>query len=293
MTVDELIDQFLGHLARNRNFSDHTIRSYGRDLADFDAFIKERNVADPADINQTTLRAFLARLSSSGYERSTIGRKLSSIRSFFRYLHQEGVISSNPAEGLRGLRKQKSLPKFLDIDQSADLVTAPDDSDPQGARDRAILELLYSTGLRVSELARLDIGDVDLDSYMVLAKGKGKKERLVPMGGKAVQALRTCIKSRTDTLKNASPMFVNRFGKRLSDRGIRRIVEKYARSRGLTNVSPHTLRHSFATHMLDKGADLRAVQELLGHANISTTQIYTHLTTEGLKKIYASAHPRQ
>lgn len=290
--MDKFTDKFLAHLSRHRNFSRHTVRSYARDLADFTAFAEERSVTRPIQIDHAILRAFLAKLSGSGYQRSTIGRKLSAVRSFLRYLQRDGIIKSNPAEGLRGLRHSKSLPRFLDVAQAADLVTAPSDSSPQALRDKAILEILYSTGLRVSELAGLDFTDVDFDSEMVLAKGKGKKERIVPMGGKAVKALRNYLKARAAPPRNTSPLFLNRFGKRLSGRGVRRVVGKYARSKGLPHVSPHTLRHSFATHMLDKGADLRAVQELLGHANISTTQIYTHLTTEGLKRIYASAHPR-
>ncbi len=291
--MDKFTDKFLNYLSRHRNFSQHTVRSYARDLADFTAFAEERSVTRPGQIDHNVLRAFLARLSNSGYQRSTIGRKLSAIRSFLRYLRYEGIINSNPAEGLRGLRHSKSLPRFLDIAQAADLVTSPSDSNPRALRDRAILEILYSTGLRVSELTNLDLTDVDFDSEMVLAKGKGKKERLVPMGGKAITALLGYLESRDGPSMNTSPLFLNRFGKRLSSRGVRRVVDKYARSKGMSNVSPHTLRHSFATHMLDRGADLRAIQELLGHANISTTQIYTHLTTEGLKKVYESAHPRK
>ncbi len=290
--MEKFVDKFLAYLARHRNFSPHTVRSYAKDLADFLAFARERSATHPRKIDHSVLRAFLAKLSRTGYERSTVGRKLSAVRSFLKYLCNEGIISSNPAEGLRGPKRRKSLPRFLDVNQTADLVTAPSDTDRGGLRDRAILELLYSTGLRVSELANLDLGDVDLDGGMVLAKGKGKKERLVPMGEKAAAAITGYLGSRPEPKKDSSPTFINRFGKRLSERGVRRIVDKYARSKGLPHVSPHTLRHSFATHMLDKGADLRAVQELLGHASISTTQIYTHLTTEGLKKIYASAHPR-
>ena len=175
--MDKFTDKFLTHLSRHRNFSQHTVRSYARDLADFTAFAEERSVTRPAQIDHAVLRAFLAKLSGSGYQRSTIGRKLSAVRSFLRYLQRDGIIKSNPAEGLRGLRHSKSLPRFLDVAQAADLVTAPSDSSPQALRDKAILEILYSTGLRVSELADLDFTDVDFDSEMVLAKGKGKKEK--------------------------------------------------------------------------------------------------------------------
>ncbi len=290
--MKKLMERFLSYLERQRNFSVHTVRSYRNDLTQFVAFAGSRDVDEPKKVTHILLRGFLAELTGSGRERSTVGRKVSAVRSFFKFLHQEGVVSRNPAEGLRGLRRTRKLPGFLDVAQTEELVTAPGESEPHGLRNRAILELLYSTGLRVSEVAGLTIEDVDLNSEMVLARGKGKKERLVPMGMKASVAVRKYLHSRGQTAKKAKPLFLNRFGKRLTQRSIRRVVDKYARSKGLPHVSPHTLRHSFATHMLDRGADLRAVQELLGHSSLSTTQIYTHLTTEGLKRIHSSAHPR-
>jgi tyrosine recombinase XerC len=290
--MEEFVERFLSHLERQRNFSDHTVRSYGNDLRQFVAFAGSRSIDSPKKVTHVLLRGFLADLTNSGRERSTIGRKISAVRSFFKFLHHEGIIETNPAEGLRGLKRAKKLPGFLDVAQTEELVTAPDESAPHGLRDRAILELLYSTGLRVSEVAGLTVEDVDLDSEMVLARGKGKKERLVPMGVKAALAVGKYLRSRGPSAKKAKPLFLNRFGRRLTQRSIRRVVDKHARARGLPHVSPHTLRHSFATHMLDRGADLRAVQELLGHSSLSTTQIYTHLTTEGLKRIHSSAHPR-
>lgn len=290
--MDTFVDRFLTYLDRHRNFSPHTVRSYANDLANFVSFAGQRNVAGPTEIDHILLRAYLAALSSSGLKRTSIGRRISALRSFLRYLHRDGVISGNPAEGFRGLKREKNLPHCLDMSQAADLVTAPSDSDPACLRDRAILELLYSTGLRVSELTGIDFADIDIDGEMVLAKGKGRKERLVPMGAQAAAAIIGYIRSRSTPPGQSSPLFLNRSGKRLSERGVRRLVDKYSRATGLPHVSPHTLRHSFATHMLDKGADLRSVQELLGHASISTTQIYTHLTTEGLKRIHSSAHPR-
>jgi tyrosine recombinase XerC len=290
--MEKMVERFLSYLERQRNFSPHTVRSYRNDLTQFTAFAESRGVDRPQKVTHILLRGFLAELTGSGRERSTVGRKVSAVRSFFKFLLQEGVISRNPAEGLRGLRRTKKLPGFLDETQTEELVTAPTESEPQGLRDRAILELLYSTGLRVSEVAGLTVEDVDLDTEMVLARGKGKKERLVPMGVKAALAVRKYLRSRGQSAKKAKPLFLNRFGKRLTQRSIRRVVDKYARAKGLPHVSPHTLRHSFATHMLDRGADLRAVQELLGHSSLSTTQVYTHLTTEGLKRIHSSAHPR-
>ena len=251
---------------------------------------------DPTGVSIMQLRHYLAHLRQSGAARTTIARKVASLRSFYRFLIREGIVSDNPAADLTVPRLEKRLPTFLDEDQVARLLGAPDPAEPAGRRDRAILEMLYSTGVRISELAALSLEDVDLIGEVAQVKGKGKKERLVPLGGPAVQALRDYLEVRTRVAQrrrtNRRALFVNKAGGRLSDRGIRRIFHKYARRVGLPDkVSPHTLRHSFATHMLNRGADLRSVQELLGHAQLATTQVYTHVSQSQARKIYQSAHP--
>ena len=252
---------------------------------------------DPTTVSMMQLRHYLAHLRQSGAARATIARKVASLRSFYRFLIREGVVSDNPAVNLTVPRLEKRLPVFLDEGEVGRLLEAPDRGEPAGRRDRAILEMLYSTGMRIGELAAVSLEDVDLIGEVAKAKGKGRKERLVPLGRPAIEALRDYLEVRGVIAQrrrtNRRALFVNKAGGRLSDRGIRRIFHKYARRVGLPDrVSPHTLRHSFATHMLNRGADLRSVQELLGHASIASTQIYAHVTTEQLKKVYNKAHPR-
>jgi len=320
-----LIERFCDHLENERNFSAHTLRSYGADLTQFCQFLAAfcelaprdggpREASDftadslPAaeDIPQrplgrlltgvgaTQVRAYLAMMRNSNYSKATIARKLATLRSFYRYLVRSGVIDSSPLSAVRTPRQDKRLPKCLDPQQVEALLEAPDGHTLLGARDRAILETIYSAGLRISELVSLNIEDLDEFSEVLRIRGKGRKERLVPLGAKAVEAIRAYLAKRFATLgtERHGALFVNKFAKRLSARSIRRKLNRYLLQAGIdVHVSPHTLRHSFATHMLNAGADLRSVQEMLGHASLSTTQIYTHLTTQRLKQVYDRAHP--
>jgi integrase/recombinase XerC len=294
-----LVDRFLGYLESERGSSRETLRAYASDLVRFANFASAHPSSefDPASISTVQLRHYVAQLRESGAARTTIARKVASLRSFYRFLVREGVVSDNPASSLTIPRLERRLPTFLDEAEVTRLVEAPSTSDPAGLRDRAILEILYSTGMRIGELAAVNLEDMDLLGEVVKAKGKGKKERLVPLGRPALKAVRDYLAVRPHIAGGrhvrGRALFVNKGGSRLSERGIRRIFGKYARTVGLADgVSPHTLRHSFATHLLNRGADLRAVQELLGHASLASTQIYTHVTTEQLKSVYNRAHPR-
>jgi len=296
--VSLFVDRFLGYLEGERGYSPQTLRAYAADLAGFADFAaRGADDFDPAAVTTVQLRGYLARLRNQGAARSTTARKIASLRSFYRYLLREGIVNHNPASDLRLPRREKRLPVFLDEAEVARLLATPDPADPAGCRDRAILEVLYSTGMRISELAAVSFEDLDLLGEVLKARGKGKKERLVPLGGPALQALRDYLAVRPSLAGgrrvSARALWLNKGGTRLSDRGIRRLFEKHARAAGLpATVTPHTLRHSFATHMLNRGADLRAVQELLGHASLASTQVYTHVTTEKLKSVYGKAHPR-
>jgi integrase/recombinase XerC len=246
------------------------------------------------------LRAYLAWLHEQQYARSTIARRIASIRSWCRFLCRQGLLANNPAVGLRGPRQERKLPHFLTREDMLRLLEAPPAATPLGLRDRAILEALYSAGLRVSELTGLDLADVDLDSGLATVRGKGRRERLALFGPQAVEALQAWLAARTAMLAKRGPaalrneaLFLNKSGSRLTSRSVGRLLEKYLAMAGLDpRTSPHTLRHSFATHLLDAGADIRSVQELLGHRNLTTTQIYTHVTTQRLRDSYHRAHPR-
>ena len=292
------VDRFLGYLESERGCSPQTVRAYAADLAAFANFAApDQDDFDPAAVNTVQLRHYLASLRTRGLSRVTIARKAASLRSLFRYLLREGIVNYNPASDLRLPRREQRLPSFLDEAEVTRLIETPDAADLAGRRDRAILEVLYSTGMRIGELAAANLEDLDLLGEVIKAKGKGKKERLVPLGGPAMAALQDYLAIRQSIALRRStaarPLLVNKHGSRLSDRGIRRIFDKHARSAGLSaRATPHSLRHSFATHMLNRGADLRAVQELLGHASLASTQIYAHVTTERLKRVYRDAHPR-
>jgi len=289
----KIIEKFLSCLRDQRNYSEHTLRAYRRDLGDFSDFLGEEGLEEAPPLR---IRAFLMNLRQSGASRKTTARKLAALRSFYRFLVREGIVAGNPAVSVRSPRLPKNLPNFLTIQQVNTLLDTPDKSDLWGLRDASIMELLYSSGLRVSELTSLDRDDVDLLSEMVRVQGKGRKERMAPVGGVAATALSRYLAER-DAQNNrqfdAGALFINRRGGRLSARSVGRILEKYIAQAGVgVHTTPHTLRHSFATHLLDRGADLRAVQELLGHSSLSSTQIYTHLTTERLREVYRKAHPR-
>ncbi len=283
-----------------RNASPLTIKSYREDLTGLQRHLSENGGGRAPGIGQITpldLRGYSASLHEAGYAKSTIARRLASLRSFFRFCMREGWVDANPARPLRNPRKQRRLPHFLSDEQIGRLLRAPRADTALGVRDRAILETLYSAGLRGSELVALSDGDLDLADGIVRVQGKGRRERLAPIGSHASRALRNWLARRELDPRGPdgrkAPLFVNRFGRRLTTRSVARMLEKYIAASGLDErTSPHTLRHSFATHLLDRGADIRSVQELLGHKSLATTQIYTHLSTASLRAAYEKAHPR-
>ncbi|WP_437185176.1 tyrosine recombinase XerC [Planctomicrobium sp. SH668] len=294
----EAVDQFLRHLKLERNASELTVKSYGDDFASFHDYLEDRvgGITHPDQITIPILRGYISYLHECQYAKTTIARRLASLRSFFRYTTREGLTASNPAKVIRTPRTGRKLPHFLSTEQVALLLEAPPANEPAGLRDRAILETLYSAGLRVAELVGLNVGDWDRGANILRVFGKGKKERIAPVGSYAAKALDAWLAVRSVD-PHAPPdefdaMFLNRFGRRLTTRSIGRMLEKHLQDTGLDTItSPHTLRHSFATHLLDGGADLRAVQELLGHKSLTTTQIYTHVSTRRMRETYQSSHP--
>lgn len=308
-----LVRQFLDYLKFERHFSDYTVKSYGADLIQFGQFLcgqigsgSQIQSFDPGmslderhlKCEPLTIREFLAYLYGQNYTKSTTARKLATLRSFYKFLIRRGLLSVNPLSTIRTPKQEKRLPKTLDLEQIQKLLDAPGDADLLSARDKAILETLYSTGIRVSELVELEMQDLDLQEGVLRVRGKGRKDRLTPIGSQAIKAIQRYLELRqTDPRCQQSPhqnrVFLNKHGQSLSTRSVRRKLDKYLQIAGLDpGISPHTLRHSFATHLLNNGADLRSVQELLGHQSLSTTQIYTHLTTNRMKQAYDSAHPR-
>ena len=284
------VDRFLRYLSAERNASDYTCRDYALDLKQFFAFLGHHRLTA---ITPLDIRRFVAELSTRRHARRTIARKLSCLRSFFRFLCREGRLSHNPAQAIPTPRLERRLPSFLDERQVTRLLATPPTTTWQGLRDRALLETLYSTGMRVSELTGLNRDDLDEVSGTVMVRGKGKKERLCPIGETALKAIRAYLARRPKKLHVPYAIFVSQKLTRLTVRHVDRLIAGYVRVAGLpSSISPHSLRHSFATHLLDRGADLRSVQELLGHASLSTTQIYTHITPQRLKKVYDQAHPR-
>ncbi len=337
-----LIDSFAGYLTDERHFSQYTARCYGADLRQYVEFLADESgieikpeiekqaydvraaAANPnnagasgvvatitpntitrlmCEATPDTIRAFLTHLGTKEYSAATMARKIATLRSFYKWMNRRGIIPSNPMTAIRTPRQGKRLPKAITVDQVERLLATPSDRDVLGLRDRAMLETLYSTGLRVSELVGLNLEDLDLAGEALKVRGKGRKERIVPLGMHAMAAIKRYMdmvlsdsryamwwKQENGRLK---PLFINKHGQRLSSRSVRRKLDKYLQSAGLdTSISPHTLRHSFATHLLENGADLRSVQELLGHQSLSTTQIYTHLTAQRLTDAYREAHPR-
>jgi integrase/recombinase XerC len=291
--LSEQIEVFCGYLDTERNVSPHTLAAYRRDLEQLAAFMTRETgrAAEVGDIDHLLLRRYLAQLGKRA-KKSSLGRKLAAIRSFFRFLVRRGVVDKNPAELIATPKKENRLPFHLDIDQVTTLVEAPQDADKYALRDRAILEMLYSCGLRVSELTGLAIGDLDLSGGMVRVLGKGGKERIVPVGSRALEAVRDYLRGRGE-LGGNGPLFLNTRGERINRRSVARIVDVHVlRIAAFKRISPHVLRHTFATHMLEGGADLRAIQELLGHASLSTTQKYTHVGIDRLMEVYDKAHPK-
>jgi len=285
--MQRYIERFLRYLEIEKNASAHTLLNYKLDLEHFQNFIGQTEIEK---VDYLALRKYIAHLKENNLAQKSVSRKISCLRSFFRFLCREGYLKNNPVLTLVSPKRQKTLPLFLTEEEVVRLIESPKLDKELGMRDRAILETLYSTGMRVSELVNLNVADVDFISGVAKVMGKGKKERLVPIGEKAIEAIRLYLAKRK---RQSEALFLNKNYRRITDRGVRDILSRYIRLLSFKKgISPHKIRHSFATHLLNRGADLRSVQELLGHANISTTQIYTHLTTERLKTVYQKAHPR-
>lgn len=292
--MNAAVAAFLRHLDRERNASPHTLRAYGEDLEQFRAYLREElgREARPQDADHLLIRGFLARLHRQGLKKSSAARKLATLRTFFRYLTREGLLERNPARPIASPRTERRLPPHLSEADVAALLAVPGDADAC-LRARAVLELLYATGIRCGELVGLDLDAVDLPSGLVRVLGKGSKERIVPFGGRAREALVAYLPARSRTRPRTPAVFLNVRGGRLTDRSIRNILSQRLKALALRQrVSPHTLRHAFATHLLERGADLRAIQELLGHASLSTTQRYTHVDARHILEIYKKSHPR-
>ena len=330
MEDSALIQEFLNYLKFEKRFSGHTAKCYGADLSQFSEYLIDTSEdsspqAEPISLPQqqdgpatavatqtkpkvdqlfllvdvNVVRAYLALMNEKQYSKATIARKLATLRSFYKFLVRRNKLGSNPVTVVRTPKQEKKLPRFLEYEDVKKLLETPPLNNWLGVRDRAILETLYSTGIRVSELVALNLDDVDFLGEVVHVRGKGKKERIAPIGTSALQVIQHYMEFRNKRAQSNSNfdskvLFVNKHGRRLSTRSVRRKMDKYLKMAGLDpSISPHTLRHSFATHMLNNGADLRSVQELLGHQSLSTTQIYTHLTTKKLKEVYQNAHPRE
>ena len=288
------IESFLRHLDRERNASPHTIRAYGDDLGQLTVYLEGAlgRPPRPEDVDHVLIRGFLAELHKKGLKKVSAARKLAGLRTFFRYLCREGRLEKNPARALLSPRLEKRIPAPLDEGQVEALLDVPGD-DPASVRARAILELLYATGIRCAELVGLDVGEIDLEARMVRVLGKGSKERIVLFGTRSREALRQWLKVRATLKPKSDAVFLNLRGGRLTDRSVRALLGRRVKQVALAQkCSPHTLRHSFATHLLARGADLRAIQELLGHASLSTTQRYTHVDTRQLLEVYKKTHPR-
>jgi len=303
--MEKLIEQFLEHLRYERNVSSHTLRNYASDLEQFLDFLapsknEQRALPEISAIDHLTIREWLASLHASQKKKASVARKLAALRTFFQFLVREGMLELNPAKLVSTPRLEKKLPKHLSIDEAIRFIESPDQETDLGKRDRAMLELMYATGVRVAELTTLNLADVDFGNQLVRVTGKRRKQRIVPFGEPAGLAIRDYLGVRDKFLFNAAiskrdeeALFLNYQGTRITNRSVGRMVEKYIRlCAGMHNISPHALRHSFATHLLDSGADLRDIQELLGHARLSTTQIYTHVSMEKLVEVYDKAHPK-
>ena len=301
----EQLREFLDYIRLNRNASPHTVAAYESDLSRFVAFAGEftgkRKALQPKHLDLTVIRGFLGELHRDRQSRATVARKVAAVRAFFRYLRREGFVEDDPAALVVAPKREQKVPAHLSVDEMSQLLETPDVSTPLGRRDRAILELFYASGIRLSELVALDLEDVDLAGRMVRVMGKGRKERIVPFNQKAAGALRAWLKDRVALTRDpsrrsaaeADALFVNARGGRLTGRSVQRLVARYVSSCSTRfGISPHALRHSFATHLLQAGADLRAIQELLGHVRLSTTQRYTHVNVAQLLDVYRKAHPR-
>jgi len=305
--MEQLLTQFFDHLRYERNVSEHTLRNYRSDLSQFLDYLApadrqsgKRNAPDIHEIDHLTIREWLSTLHLAQKKKTSVARKLAALRTFFQFLVREGVIELNPAKLVSTPRLEKKLPQHLSIEEAIKFIEMPDTETDLGKRDRAMLELMYATGVRVSELTKMDLSDMDFKNKLIRVTGKRRKERIVPFGDPASDALKAYLAARDRFLNNApiserepEAVFLNYQGTRITTRSVGRMVEKYIRiCAGMHDISPHALRHSFATHLLDSGADLRDIQELLGHARLSSTQIYTHVSMEKLIKVYDKAHPK-
>jgi integrase/recombinase XerC len=306
--MEQLLAQFLEHLRYERNVSEHTLRNYAIDLGQFlehlapaDPATGERREINVRDIDHITIREWLSELHAAQKKKTSIARKLAALRTFFQFLMREGVVELNPAKLVSTPRLEKKLPNHLSVEDAVRFIETPDVTTDLGKRDRAILEMLYGTGVRVSELVKMNLHDIDFRNRMVKVRGKRRKERIVPFGEPALHALMRYLTEVRPAFLNHAPVaerdteavFLNYQGTRITTRSVGRMVDKYImQCAGIHNISPHALRHSFATHLLDSGADLRDIQELLGHARLSTTQIYTHVSMEKLIEVYDKAHPK-
>ncbi len=297
--MDDAVRAFLSFLTVERSASPETLRNYASDLRQFGSFLHSQGLAerpiDPAAVSPDAIRKYLGWLDRKGEKRTSLARKLACIKSFFRYLLRSRRVRHNPAEDLRTPKLPKQLPRVLTKEDAEALMSFPEGRSPGSLRDRALLEALYSTGARVSELVSLNVDDLRAQEGLVRLQGKGRKERIVPIGDVAIDAIRTYRRSLEQpaaVARRSSPMFLNHRGGRLTARSVARVVARYSTRLAGGSVSPHTLRHSFATHLLDEGADLRAIQEMLGHASLATTQKYTHVAADQLLAVYDKAHPR-
>ncbi len=289
------LSQFLTYLKHEKNASPHTIACYKRDLLQLESYLEERKVK-LREIDNVVLRGFMARLQEKGNKKSTVARKLAAIRSFLQFCMKKKWLEDNPAKIVATPKQEKHVPSFLSEDEMAEFLDLPQSNQPLDLRDRAVLELLYATGMRVSELAGLNLDNVNFSERLVWVRGKGKKERIVPFGRKAEESLAFYIRARPQINKGdieEETLFLNYRGERLTSRSVERIVDRYIRLTALRRkISPHSLRHSFASHLLSRGADLRVIQELLGHESLATTQKYTHLDLRQLLEVYRKSHPR-
>lgn len=294
--IKDLLSEFIIFLKKEKDYSPHTISSYENDLGQFVDFLEEQfpeGLTDTAEIDKVVIRHYLAGLKRSGYKPSSLERKITAIRSFFKFLYNRDVIDINYSNFIKVPKKGEKKPSFLSLAEVHELLELPDKEDDLGARDLAILELLYDTGIRLSELTNINVNDLDLKKMKLKVLGKGEKERIVPFGKYATDSLRNYLEHRQNLLNNETQaLFLNNNGKRISPRGVQKRVKKYLGEVSDRDLSVHSIRHTFATHLLDQGADLLTVKELLGHVSLSTTQTYTHTTMERIKNVYKKSHPR-
>jgi tyrosine recombinase XerC len=294
--MEELLEAYLRYLLAEKNLSPYTLRNYRSDLLGFARYLQEDEGIAPLELNRQSFRRYLGHLKNAGVAASSVTRKVSTVRGFYRFLAREGNLDTNPLAGVSAPKKERRLPSILTKEHLTTLIESADEDTPQGLRNRAILELMYAAGVRLSEVVGLDLAKIDLSDRTLIVRGKGNKERMVIFGLRAEESLRRYLAQGRPRLSSTPDpsLFVNRDGRRLSGRSVQQIVRKHALRAGLSQrIYPHLLRHSFATHLLDGGADLRVVQELLGHASASTTQIYTHVTEEQARRVYTQAFYNQ